>query len=123
MTTQRQSLGPSSLFQGLTARRGALIDTAEYHRDGFALVEGFLPDEDLEVLRAETTRICRQELAAATGQDAATASEADIANVPSDPEVLRRFLCIHFPHKVSPTMLELLSHPRAVDNLVELHWS
>jgi len=120
VTTGRQSTGPSLVFQGLTAQHGALIDAAGYHRDGFALVEGFLTDEELEVLRAETSRICRQELEAATQDDGATALGTAVPGARPDPEVLRQFLCIHFPHKVSPTMLELLSHPRAVESLVEV---
>ena len=35
-------------------------------------------------------------------------------------DVLRQFLCIHFPHKVSAVMLGLLSHPQAVANLIEV---
>jgi phytanoyl-CoA hydroxylase len=36
----------------------------------------------------------------------------------SDEEVLRRYLCIHFPHKISATMRRALSHPPVVRALV-----
>ena len=123
MTIERQSTGPSSVFKGLTAPPPASIDTDRYRRDGFALVEGFLSDEELEALRAESTRICREELAPVTGAgngDKPGRLDATKGRVLTGTEVLRQFLCIHFPHKVSAIMLGLLSHPQAVDNLVEL---
>jgi phytanoyl-CoA hydroxylase len=38
----------------------------------------------------------------------------------SDEEVLRRYLCIHYPHKVSQPAREALEHPRIVDALVKV---
>lgn len=37
-----------------------------------------------------------------------------------DATVLRRYLCIHFPHKISPLMLELARLPTLVDVLTEV---
>jgi phytanoyl-CoA hydroxylase len=102
-----------SLFFGAQAQCLPSVDLARYREDGFFLVEDFLSPEELAVLRAESTRICRSEIG----------SEVDIpiaGKELSDMEVLRQFLCIHFPHKVSAIMLALLSHPRAVANLVEV---
>jgi phytanoyl-CoA hydroxylase len=89
------------------------IDVGQYRQDGFVLIEDFLSPEELDLLRAETTRICRSELGAAVGDSKA-------GSQPSDMDVLRQFLCIHFPHKVSATMLGLLSHPQAVASLTEV---
>jgi phytanoyl-CoA hydroxylase len=35
----------------------------------------------------------------------------------SDEEAMRRYLCIHFPHKISEVMLSTLNHPAMVDVL------
>src|SRR5207302_8225162 len=35
----------------------------------------------------------------------------------SDDDVMRRYLCIHFPHKLSPLMLGYVRHPRVVEAL------
>ncbi len=89
------------------------VDVGQYRKNGFVLIEDFLSPEELDLLRAETTRICRNELGAAL-------AGAELDAGPSDMDVLRQFLCIHFPHKVSAVMLGLLSHPQAVANLIEV---
>ena len=35
-------------------------------------------------------------------------------------EVLRRYLCIHFPHKISPAMHDVLAHPALVEVLTRI---
>lgn len=39
---------------------------------------------------------------------------------PDDDAVVRRYLCIHFPHKISPLMRDTLRHPRIVEVLTEV---
>jgi phytanoyl-CoA hydroxylase len=102
-----------SEFFGAQAEYAPSVDLARYREDGFFLVEDFLSPEELDVLRAESTRICRSEIGPAVDIPAAGKELSDM-------EVLRQFLCVHFPHKVSAIMLALLSHPRAVANLVEV---
>ena len=114
VTIERQTTEAHIFAKDLTEPPG-LIDVALYRRDGFALVEGFVSHDELAMLRDETARVCRGELAV-NGAGASDASSSDL----SDIEVQRQFLCIHFPHKVSAPMLGLLSHPRAVGNLVEV---
>ena len=82
---------------------------SRYRRDGFVVVTDLLADDELATLRAETVRICLRELSAPDGEDKDHARP--------DADVLRSFLCIHFPHKVSPVLFDLLSHPRAVEIL------
>lgn len=103
----------------------ASVDRERYRRDGFALIEDFLSAEELATLRAESTRICRGELGPLARRGGADATAGFLPGSPgslgmSDEEVLRQFLCIHFPHKLSEVMLGLLSHPRAVANLLEV---
>ncbi len=108
-----QSTGRSQLVSGQAQYPAPSVDVGQYRQDGFVLIEDFLSPDELDLLRAETTRICRSELGAAVDDSRA-------GGRPSDTDVLRQFLCIHFPHKVSATMLGLLSHPRAVASLTEV---
>jgi phytanoyl-CoA hydroxylase len=114
MTAAPQLTEPVQLFSTEAGPSLASVDLARYRRDGFDLIEDFLSAEELGVLRAETTRICRDEFV-----QSVSAGNASDGAVP-DAEVLRQFLCIHFPHKLSPVMAELVSHPRTVANLVEV---
>ena len=38
----------------------------------------------------------------------------------SEDEVMRNYLCIHFPHKISPMMQRYLAHPAIVDVLTQV---
>ena len=84
-----------------------------YRRDGYLVVEGALTPDEVAALRAEALRICRGELGPVDGVTPATASD-------SDHDVVRRYICIHHPHKLSPLMRRTLSHPSIVDALTEL---
>jgi hypothetical protein len=61
----------------------------------------------------EAVRICRGELGDIQG--ALPAGSAD-----SDDDVLRRFLCIHYPHKLSGLVLATMRHPLIVSALTSL---
>lgn len=92
--------------QNATAPR----DMATFYREhGYAVVPA-LDAAEVEALRLETALICRGERGAIEGLDPASALE-------SDDEVMRRYLCIHFPHKLSELMQRTLSHPRIVEVL------
>ena len=86
---------------------------AFFAENGFlALADALTPDE-VEALRDETVRICRGEM-------------GDVAGLPpvgrddSDDDVIRRTLCVHFPHKLSPLMFDRLAHPSIRDVLTRL---
>lgn len=85
-------------------------DHADFYADnGYLIIENALSPDEVAALRAETTAICRG------------ARGTDIRNYDppppdaSDAEVLARYLCIHFPHKLSPLMHDHLAHPVIVD--------
>ena len=86
---------------------------ASYHENGFLVVTGALQPEEIAQLHAETVRICRGERGAL--RNGLTHSAAE-----SDEEVIRQYLCIHFPHKLSPLMDAQLSHPVIVDVLTRI---
>jgi ectoine hydroxylase-related dioxygenase (phytanoyl-CoA dioxygenase family) len=95
-----------------------VVDTAQdlraaYARQGFVVVRGGLTSEEIDELRADAARICRGEYGEFRGLDAAGADE-------TDDDVMRRYLCIHFPHKISPPMHRALSHPAVVDVLTSI---
>jgi len=84
-----------------------------YHRDGFVVIDRALDAVELAAAQAEATAICRGERGAVDGVVPAGPGE-------TDSEVLRRHLCIHFPHKISAAMLDLAMHPRLVEPLTSV---
>lgn len=84
-----------------------------YERDGYLIVPDALGTDEVEALRAEALRICRGELGPIHGLTPAPADESDDA-------VIRRYICIHFPHKLSTVMHEALAHPKIVSVLTRV---
>ncbi len=91
----------------------------QYRRDGYAVLRNALTAEEVAEVNDEALRLCRGDLgdigldeddARATGAGAAPASLTDV-------EVLRRYLCIHYPHKVSDLIRSTIDHPRLVPAL------
>jgi phytanoyl-CoA hydroxylase len=97
--------------------------TNYFHEHGFALLRNALSAEEVAEINAEALRLCRGDLGEIgygwwdqdQDQDGTAAPEAE-----SDEDVLRRFLCIHYPHKVSAAAKKALSHPRIVEALVSV---
>jgi phytanoyl-CoA hydroxylase len=85
----------------------------DFERDGFLVLEGALGRAEVGVLLDEALRICRGERGRVNGAEPGTAGE-------SDDEVMRRFLCVHYPHKLSPPMLDTMRHPTIVEALTEV---
>ena len=89
-------------------------EAADFYREnGFLVVENCIPPHEVAELRDETTQVCRGNRGAFGGITEATAAE-------TDDEVLRRYLCIHFPHKISETMKRYVAHPSYVDVLTAI---
>lgn len=84
-----------------------------YRDDGFLVAEAAIAPAELEELRQEATAICRGARGAVDGVEPAA---PDLA----DDEVLRQYLCIHFPHKISATMRRYLGHPAIAATLRQL---
>lgn len=78
-----------------------------FARDGYLILDGLLTPQELAELRAESVRLCRGAPGLIDGAEPIPAGL-------SDEDVLRRFLCIHFPHKISAVMDGLMTHPAAV---------
>jgi phytanoyl-CoA hydroxylase len=84
-----------------------------YQENGFLVIEDCIPPEGVAELRAETAAVCRGERGAFGGITAPAPGE-------SDADVLQRYLCLHFPHKISPTMKSYVTHPAYVDVLTKI---
>jgi len=84
-----------------------------YARDGFVVLEQAYDPGEVDKLAEEAVRICRGELGDIDG-----ALPADPAD--TDDDVLRRFLCIHYPHKLSDLMLATMRHPAVVSALTRV---
>jgi phytanoyl-CoA hydroxylase len=89
------------------------MDEHTYHRDGYAVLAEALSAGEVRALRDEAVRICRGELGDVDGVRRAAAGE------PAE-RVVREYLCIHFPHKLSDLMRKTLAHPAIVDALTGL---
>jgi phytanoyl-CoA hydroxylase len=83
---------------------------SDYDRQGFVVIPEFLPPALLAAVQTESVAICRGDRGAVDGVTPADRQEPD-------GEVLRRYLCIHFPHKISPLLRDVACLPAAVDVL------
>ena len=84
-----------------------------YETNGYIVLENAFNDAEVEELKQETTQICRGERGELPDHPKAETSEPDA-------EVLRRFLCIHFPHKCSEPMLRAIHNKPTVAALANV---
>jgi phytanoyl-CoA hydroxylase len=82
----------------------------QVRNDGYAVLAGALSAAEVAGINAEAARLCRGELGEVGG-------EFEVHLDESDEEVMRRYLCIHMPHKVSDLVARSLAHPRIVEAL------
>ena len=107
---------------GLTLFESAGPELAAYYREhGFALLANALSAEEVQEINADALRLCRGDYGSieygwwdAEQDQSATAAVVD---PPSEADLLRRYLCIHYPHKVSAAALAALSQERIVNAL------
>ncbi|MCH2174806.1 MAG: phytanoyl-CoA dioxygenase family protein [Lentisphaeria bacterium] len=78
-------------------------DIAFYHENGFFAVENGLSTDQINALCDDTVSICRGKYGKISGIDEFPDETL------SDHEVIKKFLCIHFPHKGSKLMYEYLA--------------
>jgi ectoine hydroxylase-related dioxygenase (phytanoyl-CoA dioxygenase family) len=96
----------------------------DYHRDGFVVLPGALDAAEIAAVNAEALRLCRfdygQVGAGLDAPDGALSGSGAAGTRFSEADLLRRYLCIHFPHKLSTVMAEAMRHPRIVDALTRV---
>ena len=74
-----------------------------YDAYGYCVMEDAFAEDEIAALKEETTLICRGKRGEIQGAER-------LPDALSDAEVLRQFLCIHFPHKFSPLMKATLTN-------------
>jgi phytanoyl-CoA hydroxylase len=82
----------------------------DFEQQGYLVIPRLLDPELLTDARAESVAICRGHLGSIDGVTPPTDDDTDTA-------VLARYLCIHFPHKLSPLFRDLAMLPRVVATL------
>src|SRR5919112_3174096 len=106
---------------GLQLFKRADTDLADhYARFGFALLAEALTPDEVAAVNMDALKLCRGDYGAIRYgyEDADLGVDNPVEAAPgTDAEVLRRYLCIHFPHKVSVAARQALSNPRIVDAL------
>ncbi len=100
-----ESHRPSGYFETVSAD-----STRFYAEHGFLVLENALSPNELEALNAEAAQICRGAIGPVRGVTPADSGESDLS-------VMRRYLCIHFPHKISALAKRALAHPKALEVL------
>lgn len=89
-------------------------DAAAFYREnGYLIVPDAVTPDEIAEMRRETVSICRGERGELIRGHSHTPDE-------TDEEVMRKYLCIHFPHKTSDTMHKHLAHPVIVDVLTKV---
>lgn len=84
-----------------------------YERDGYLVVPGLFSSPEIQALKTETAAIFRGERGEIEGL-------LPIDKHDTDADVLRRYVAIHFPHKLSTHIKDLLSHPNVIKVLQEI---
>lgn len=87
------------------------MNAAEFYKEnGFYVIDQALDETELNALRNEAVSICKGKLGNIRGVET-------VDKHINEDEIMRRYLCIHFPHKVSELMHKTLAHPKIVDIL------
>lgn len=84
---------------------------SRYQREGYLICPGLVSSHIVEALRQEA-------MAIASGQRGAIAGFQPL-NLTNE-EALKNLLAIHFPHKISPLMRDMLHHPAIVAVLTQV---
>lgn len=98
---------------------------ARYHRDGYAVLPAALAAAEVAAVNAEAVALCRGDYGAVSlagdgpGTAAADGRGGGSAGL-TDDEVLRRHLCLHFPHKASAVIAATMRHPVLVSALTQV---
>jgi len=86
---------------------------SHYEKYGYLIIPELLDPARLADARAESLAICRGERGRIDGATQASPRDDDLA-------VLRRYLCIHFPHKISAAARNIAGLPRLVQSLTRV---
>ena len=93
-----------------------------FREDGFAILRDTFSAAEVDEMNAEALRLCRGELGEIRSSRLAPegSTVSGVAPDESDADVLRRFLCVHFPDKISAVARKALAHPLIVRALTRV---
>lgn len=98
--------GHDKIRNGILSRE----NIAHYKELGYLIAPDLLTLEEIGTLKKETAAIFRGDRGMIEGMLPVDPSETDA-------EVLKKYVAIHFPHKISPVIQQFLSHPKVVEIL------
>jgi phytanoyl-CoA hydroxylase len=87
--------------------------TDEFAERGYAVLTGVFSPGEVAELRAEAVAVCRGQRGPVDGLGPSDPDEPD-------DEVIRRYLCIHHPHKISPALEATFARPCIVSALTAI---
>lgn len=93
-----------------------------YAENGYLIVENAVSADECAELAEEAVAVCRGErgqVHRAAGALGGELTSDMLATMPPQ-ELIARFLCIHNPHKISPTIQRFLSHRAIVETLTRV---
>ncbi|HYI56486.1 MAG TPA: phytanoyl-CoA dioxygenase family protein, partial [Microlunatus sp.] len=95
---------------------------AHFAENGFAMLRNALSPAEVAEINDEALRLCRGDFGEITYGYSESSDQTVPARSPaaSDEELLRQYLCIHYPHKVSAAAERALHTPKIVDALVSV---
>ena len=84
-----------------------------YNKFGYLVAPSLINAEEITTLRKETAAIFRGDRGAIEGL-------LPVSDQEPDSEVLKKYVAIHFPHKISPVIHQFLFHKKIVDILTQI---
>lgn len=81
-----------------------------YHDYGYLIAPGLLTKEEITELKKDTVKIFRGEYGTIEGMH-------PVMNIESDADILKKYVAIHFPHKISPVIKNFLAEEKIVEVL------
>ena len=84
-----------------------------YRKNGYLVVPNCFSASEIEEIKSETAHLLRGERGPIEGL-------LNVAPQMTDVEVLRQYLAVHFPHKLSPVIEKSLVHPGIVEVLTNI---
>ncbi len=86
-------------------------DNVQFYKDyGYLICPGMVSEQEIAELKSETVKIFRGERGVIDGMIPVEAGE-------SDADVLKKYVAIHFPHKISPALKTFLGQKNIVEVL------
>ncbi|WP_254560020.1 phytanoyl-CoA dioxygenase family protein [Dyadobacter diqingensis] len=84
-----------------------------YHEYGYLVARGLFDPAEIEELKRDTAKIFRGEYGHTEGMLPAIENESDV-------DVLKKYVAIHFPHKISPVIKNYLFHQAVTEVLTKI---